>query len=94
MTKNYFPPHEIVANIFRAPSKIVKKFPYTTHIRSARVPGIKNCRSLIQQCLVCSFDPYQNWSSIVQLFANNDEQYKDIENDRYVNIFYMNVIPL
>ena len=46
MTKNYFAPHKIVAKIFRAPSKIVKKFSYPTHIRSARVPGIENGRSL------------------------------------------------
>ena len=46
MTKNYFAPHKIVAKIFRAPSKIVKNFSYPTHIRSARVPGIKNGQSL------------------------------------------------
>ena len=46
MTKNYFAPHKIVAKIFRAPSKIVKYFSYPNHIRSARVPGIKNGRSL------------------------------------------------
>ena len=48
MSKNYFAPHEIVAKIFRAPSKIVKNFSYPTHIRSARVPGIINGRSLKQ----------------------------------------------
>ena len=46
MSKNYFAPYEIVAKIFRAPSKFVKYFSYPNHIRSARVRGIKNGRSL------------------------------------------------
>ena len=46
MSKNYFAPHEIVAKIFRAPSKIVKNFSYPTYIRSPRAPGIRNGRSL------------------------------------------------
>ena len=46
MTKNYFAPHKIFAKIFCAPSKIGKNFSYPIHICSARVPGIKNARSL------------------------------------------------
>ena len=49
MSKNYFVPHEIVAKIFRAQSKIVRNFLYPTHIRSAWVPAIKNGRSLNQK---------------------------------------------
>ena len=51
MTKNYFAPHKNVAKIFRAPSKIVKYFSYPNHIRSARVPGIKNGLSLRQKII-------------------------------------------
>ena len=51
MTKNYFAPHKIVAKIFRAPSKIVKYFSHPNHIRSARVPGIENGRSLMSMDL-------------------------------------------
>ena len=56
MTRNYFAPHKIVAKKFRTPSKIVKYFSYPNHIRSARVPGIKNGRSLrivyLDQCIL------------------------------------------
>ena len=46
ITENYHAPHKFVAKTFRALSKIVKKFSYSTQIRSARVAGIKNGRSL------------------------------------------------
>ena len=49
MTKNYFAPHKIVANIFHVPSKIVKYLSYPNPIRSARVSWIKNGRSLKAQ---------------------------------------------
>ena len=59
MTKNYFAPHKIVAKSFRAPLKIFKNFSYPTHIRSARVPGIKNSRSLTTKSLLCYLSPCQ-----------------------------------